>query len=398
MNKAYRYRLFPQEDQLEKLAQTAGCCRFVYNEALAYRKEQYDLGTKVSGFDLIKRLPELKLQFPWLKEVPATSLQKAIADLESAYQNFFRRVKQGKTPGFPKFKVKHKSKQAFNLKWDNFSSKRANYFKCIWYNDQSNWIRLAKMGWFRLEMHRDLPENGIIKSATISKDTDGWYVSFLIELPDTASTVSPEDAIKSSVGIDFGLKSFLTLSNGKEIKSPRFYHKAEKKLKRYQRALSRKTKDSQNRLKARQQIANLHLKIRNQRKDYLRKLAYNLSMSYALITIEDLNIQGMVRNHRLAKSVITSGWSMFTKFLDEKCLETGSHLIKANRWFASSRIIYETGEYRPQLQLGCRWLTDYNGTKIHRDINAAKNIDYWGQHLLTTGEELDTKGYLALYS
>ncbi|MCW6598614.1 RNA-guided endonuclease InsQ/TnpB family protein, partial [Yersinia ruckeri] len=257
---------------------------------------------------------------------------------------------------------------------------------------------LGKMGWFRLEMHRDLPENGIIKSATISKDTDGWYISFLMELPEEPAKIHPEDAVKNSVGIDFGLKSFLTLSNGLEIKSPQHYHKAERKLKRYQRSLSRKTKGSNNRLKAQSKVAALHLKVRNQRKDYLRKLAFRLTNQYGLITIEDLNIQGMTKNHRLAKSVITSGWYLFTKFLEEKCQDLGSYLVKANRWFASSRIIYDTGEYRPNLQLGCRWLIDYQGNQIHRDVNAAKNIDYWGRHLVLTGEELDTKGYLALYS
>ncbi|TPG60035.1 RNA-guided endonuclease InsQ/TnpB family protein [Ewingella americana] len=397
MNKTYRYKLFPRKDQLEKLSQAAGCCRFVYNEALAYRKEQYDLGTNISGFDLIKRLPQLKVVHPWLSEAPATSLQKSVADLDIAYRHFFRRVKQRQTPGFPKFKSKHDQKQSFNLKWDNISSSSATYFGCIWRNKQSNWIRLAKMGWFRLEMHRDLPENAIIKSATVKRDIDGWYISFLLELPELESQPCFEDAVKNSIGIDFGLKSFLTLSNGDEIKSPRHYHKAEKKLKRYQRSMSRKTKGSKNRLKAKQRVAKLHLKIRNQRKDYLRKLAFNLANSYSLITIEDLTIQNMSKNHCLAKSIMTSGWAMFAEFLAEKCLEADSHLIKADRWFASSKIIFDTGEYLPLLQLKHRWLIDCNGAKIHRDINAARNLNYWGQHLISTGEKLSTQAYLKLY-
>ncbi|MCW6598893.1 RNA-guided endonuclease InsQ/TnpB family protein, partial [Yersinia ruckeri] len=166
MNKAYKYRLFPKKCQLERLAQAVGCCRFVYNEALAYRESQYKQGISVSKFDLIKRLPKLKKEFPWLSEAMATSLQKVIGDLDSAYQNFFRCVKQGISANPPKFKTKKNSKQSFNLKWDNISSQFSNYFGCIWKNEQSNWIRLGKMGWFRLEMHRDLPENGIIKSAT----------------------------------------------------------------------------------------------------------------------------------------------------------------------------------------------------------------------------------------
>ncbi|MCW6598666.1 RNA-guided endonuclease InsQ/TnpB family protein [Yersinia ruckeri] len=399
MFKGYKYRLLPNQQQIQKLNQAVGNARFVFNHFLDMKIKTYqETGTAISNNEISAILTQMKKDsdYSWLKETPATSLIESLRNLDVAYRNFFNHNK-----GFPNFKSK-KSKQSFSLAAIDLKNLWQNHH-CLWINPENTkdvQVKLGTLGWFKLNLHRMMPAESKIKCAHISKEANGeWYIAFRIELPLEHPELIPVDtAIQNSIGIDFGLKTFLTLSNGEQIYSPKHYHNSERKLARLQRALSKKANNSNNRLKAKQKVANLHRKIAKQREDYLRKLAYRLASRFDLITIENLNIQGMSSNHKIAKSVVTSGWGLFVKYLQEKCREFGKHLIWTGRWFASSRIIYSTGEYRSKLALSCRTLIDCNGDKIDRDVNAAKNINYWGQHFITTGELLTTKDYLALYS
>ncbi|TPG60129.1 RNA-guided endonuclease InsQ/TnpB family protein [Ewingella americana] len=399
MFKGYKFRLLPNQPQIQKLNQAVGNARFVFNHFLEMKMKTYqETGISISHNDISALLTQMKKDsnYSWLKETPATSLIGSLQNLDAAYRNFFIHNK-----GFPKFKSK-RGKQNFYLSALDLKNSWQNH-QCLWINPENSkdvQVKLGTLGWFKLNLHREMPESGKIKCAHISKEANGeWYIAFRTELQEAyPETIPVEKAIENSIGIDFGLKTFLTLSNGEQIYSPKHYQTSEKKLAKLQRSLSKKTKGSNNSLKTKQKLVNLHRKIANQREDYLRKLAYQLASRFDLITIENLNIQGMSSNHRLAKSVMTSGWAKFVTFLREKCREFGKHLIWTGRWFASSRIIYDTGEYRSNMTLKCRTLTDCHGNQIDRDVNAAKNINYWGQHFITTGELLATKDYLALYS
>lgn len=391
---SFKFKLLPDQAQLQQLAQFAGNCRWAYNEALAFRKAEYAKGIKHSAFDLIKRLPVLKKEHDWLGLAPATSLQQAIFDLESAYQNFF---KHGR--GFPNFKNKQ-DKQSFSINPTDFDlpwKDDGSYANEGW--GKHTWIRLPKIGYMKLKAHREIPEGATKKSATISRNAAGqWFISILTELPDVVDDyIAPEKAVQNSVGIDFGLKSFLTLSNGESVTAFNHYKHAEQQLARLQRKFARKAKGSNNREKLRLRIAKLHLRIANKRKDFLHKLSYQLSQRFDLITIENLNISGMVKNRSLSKAIITQGWSQFVQFLAYKLDRLGKHLVKADRWFASSKLSYYTGEKNDGLTLKDRTWVDSAGNVLDRDVNAAMNLNYVGQHLITTGELLTTKTYQALY-
>lgn len=394
MYRAYKYKLSPTQDQLRQLAQAAGNCRWVYNEALAFREEAYKRGVKVSAYDLIKRLPALKKEYEWLKLGSSQALQQVLLDLDKAYQGFF---KHGR--GFPKFKSKH-GKQSFRI--------MPHEFDLPWTDDGSNaehgwgkhtWIRLPKIGYVKVAEHRFIPEDAEIRHATLSRNAIGqWFISITCKLPDLVDDyIDPEKAAQNSVGIDFGLKSFLTLSNGETVESVNHYRRMEQQLARLQRKFARKAKGSNNREKLRMRIAKLHLRIANLRKDFLHKLSHRLSKTYDLVTVESLNIKGMVKNRCLAKSTITQGWSQFVSYLSYKLDNLGKYLVFADRWFASSRLSYWTGEKSECLTLADRAWTDSDGNVLDRDVNAAMNLDYVGQHFITTGELLTTKGYQALY-
>lgn len=401
MLRVFEYRLVPSKTQRAALAQNAGNARWLYNHFLAQRIEAYkDSGQTLSSYDQIKQLPELKKEFDWLKASESTSLQQVAFNLNMAYQNFFRRVKQGaEAPGFPKFKRKGVR--------DSFRIMNVSSSIRIWNpeEDEEDWgtrwcqIKLAKLGWFKLVYHRPIPEDSKIKNVAVKLHSDGnWYVSVLVEDgQEFPEPINPKQAAKNSIGVDFGLKDFVTLSNGEKVSSPQFYRSSQRKLAKLQRSLSRKANGSKNREKARKRVAKQHFHVAQQRRDFLNKLSYRLVNRFDLITLETLNIQGMSQNQRLSKSILDSGWGMFVSMLRYKAAERGKHLVQADPWFASSQISYYTGERNRELTLADRTWADSAGNLLDRDINAAMNLNYVGQHFITTGELLNTEGYLALY-
>jgi len=370
INKAYTFRLYPNDNQKDLLAQHFGACRFVYNYFLRQRIDYYaaNKGNAKKGLtysDTSKMLTTLKNQpeYVWLKAINAQSLQQSLRHLDVAYNNFFN----NKTK-FPKFKNKH-SKQSF-LAPQHFSI-----------DVQSKLLYLPKFNSIPIVIHRDI--DGVMKSITISKSSSGkYFASILCELDIDVKQKQQGDTI----GIDLGIKSFIVTSTGETIDAPKFLRKSELKLKRLQRLLSRKQKGSNRRNKAKIKVACVHDKITNQRKDFLHKLSHKLVSESQAIFVEDLNVKGMLANHKLAKSIADSGWSEFIQQLKYKSNWNGVYFGQVDRFFPSSKRCNNCGWINTSLSLKDReWTCRECNTIIDRDNNAAKNILQFGLLQSTEG-------------
>ncbi len=371
IQKTFRYRLEPTRDQGQIFARFAGCCRYVFNMALAARKMAYEQAGKTLSFvDQCRSLTELKKAggTAWLAEVHSQVLQQALKDLDAAYQHFFRRVKQGEAPGFPRFKKK-------GIK-DSF-----RYSQGIKVRDSH--VYLPKIGWVRFRNSR--PIEGKIQQATVKRDGDHWFVCFSCEIgvPDP---VHPSD---SAVGIDLGVVSFASLSDGTQIEPLGSFRKHEARLAQTQRKLSRKRKGSRNRSRLRATVHRLQAHIANARKDFLHKLSTTLCKNHALIVVEDLNVKGMSasasgtaekpgRNVQaksgLNKSIQDQGWSMFRSMLEYKAKWLGGQVVAINP-ANTSRACPACGEVdadnrKTQTEFRCV----HCGHSDQADVNAARNI------------------------
>jgi len=365
---AYRYRLDPTAEQAKLLLQFSGARRFIWNWALNRKKEHYQKTGKTLGYnELCKELTVLKQQpaTAWLREMNAQSLQQSLRDLEQAYQQFFRRVRRGdKKKGFPTFKSKKTDPPRFRMPQDV----KVRYADSV--------ISVPKIGDIKAIIHR--PLGGVTKSATCKREACGhWYISLVVE-----QQIAPkaDRVVETHVGIDVGLKSLMTRSDGETIKNPRWYHTRTRKLAQAQRSLMRKQKGSRNRSKARVVVARLHQKIRNQRSDLLHKLSTNLVHLFDLISIEDLNVHGLAKT-KLSKSVLDAGWGMFRSMLTYKADRQGAYLIAIGRFFPSSKICSVCGLINVDLTLADRDWTCSCGVRHDRDLNAARNIDREGLRL-----------------
>ena len=285
MLKAYKYRIYPNNEQKIQIAKTFGCCRFVYNQTLAYRKEVYEKEKKsVSKADCNNYCNrQLKKEYEWLKEVDKFALTNAIYNMDAAYQKFFK-----EHTGYPKFKSKHDNHKSYTT---NFTNGNITVdFGC-------NRVKLPKLKGVKAKLHRNFI--GQIKSATISQVPSGkYYVSILVE---TEHVELPH--INQNTGIDLGIKELCITSAGKKYENPKIIRKYEKKLVKLQRQLAHKEKRSQNYCKTKKKIALCHEKITNTRKDYLHKMSHEIISENQVIVSEDLQIKNMVKNHRLAKSI-----------------------------------------------------------------------------------------------
>lgn len=358
MLKAYKYRIYPNNEQKVQIAKTFGCCRFVYNQMLAYRKEFYEQKKKsVSKTDCNNYCNrELKKEYEWLKEVDKFALTNAIYNMDCAYQKFFK-----EHAGYPKFKSKH----------DNHKSYTTNYTNGNISVDFANGeIKLPKLKTVRAKLHRNFA--GQIKSATISQVPSGkYFVSVLVE------TEHEEIAhTKGEVGLDLGIKDLCITSDGKKFENPKTIRKYEKKLAKLQRQLAHKEKGSNNYYKARRQIALCHEKITNARKDYLHKISYEVISENQVIVSENLQIKNMVKNHHLAKAISDVSWYELTRQLEYKAAWNGRKYVKIDTFFASSQICCACGYQNPSTKdLSVRkWVCPICGAEHDRDINAAKNI------------------------
>ena len=355
MIKSFKYKLLPTDDQRNQLIQIGGSCRWLYNYMLNLNIEKYDLEKKfLFKYDMIMLLPNLKQEYEFLNQVPGMSLQQKCMDLDV---NINRVFKSGF--GFPKFKLKHNLSDSFRIPQCNGHI-----------NPKRKQIKIPKIGWINCIKHR--PLQGKLKSITIKQEDDHWYCVCLCEISDIEkiTTVKQEDII----GIDLGLIDFAITSDGEVFKTQKFYRKKQKKLARLQRKLSKKQKGSKNREKARKKLNKLHKKIANQRKDFTHKISNQITKDYLIIGVEDLNIQGMKQNRKLAKSISDQGWSMFLAQLNYKTKQIGGDLIKIDRWAPSTKTCSCCGN-KQILTLDQRTFICANcDNKMSRDINAAINI------------------------
>jgi putative transposase len=356
----YRYRIEPTAAQQVQLVSFAGARRWVWNWALARKQAHYQATNERLTYNaLAAELTVLKQQpeTAWLKEIDSQLLQQALRDLDTAFKNFFARRAR-----YPRFKSRKRDALRFRIPQRVTVTERG--------------INVPKIGRIVARIHRPLV--GTTKSATFKQAPDGhWYVCFVVEQHVPART---ERAITSHVGIDVGLKDFAVLSTGKRIPNPRYFRTQEKKLRRAQRALSRKAHGSRNRAKARTQVARIHQNIRNQRNDFLHKLSRQWVDSYDLISIEDLNTHGLART-KLAKSVLDAGWSSLRQMLTYKVDWYDKHLMTIGRFYPSSRLHRLCGAINHELTLSDRLWVCACGATLDRDLNAAQNIDAEGLRL-----------------
>ena len=371
MEYSYKFRLYPNRKQETQMLRTFGCCRFVFNHYLADRIETYkETGKSPTRFEQDRNLTVLKKQeeTSWLREVDATALQSSLRDLDDAYQNFFRRVKHGEKPGFPRFKSKHDHRQSYKS-------------KCVGTNIKvlDKAIQLPKLGAVKCRISKEV--KGRILSATVSRNPSGKY---FVALCCTDAEVAALPRTGSVIGIDMGIRDFAVSSDGIAYENHKYLAKSEKKLAKLQRQLSRKAKGSRNRDKARLQIARLHEHISNQRKDMLHKLSAQLLKENDVICIEDLASKNMIKNHKLANSIQDASWGEFRRQLEYKAEWYGKKVVVIDRFFPSSQLCCKChGIWSGTKDLSVRkWTCPVCGHTHDRDRNAAINILNEGLRLL----------------
>lgn len=358
MLKAFKYRIYPSQEQQTVIHKTFGCVRFVYNYYLNKKIKLYKNEAKsLSKIDCNNHCNRtLKDEFQWLREVDKCSLTNSIYNLDSAYQKFFK-----EKVGFPKFKSKHNNRKSYTTNWSNNN---------IDVDFKNNKVKLPKLKWVNAKIHRLF--QGQIKSATISVTPSGkYFVSILVDVHIVALPNST-----NMIGFDLGISEFIVDSNNNHIDNPKTLYRYEQKLAKLQRKLSKKQKGSKNGNKARIKVARLHEKISNIRKDFLHKLSSQIINENQVIISEDLQVKNMIKNHSLAKAISDVSWGEFTRQLEYKSKWYGRTYHKIDRWFASSQTCGNCGFVNKQIKLLSirKWECNECGITHHRDENAAKNI------------------------
>ncbi|XZN88853.1 MAG: RNA-guided endonuclease InsQ/TnpB family protein [Microcoleus sp.] len=362
MKARYRYRFYPTDQQKQSLAQLFGCVRVVWNDALALCK-QSEKNPKSADLQkqVITQAKQTK-ERAWLSEVSVVPLQQSVADLETAFKNFFDSCKgkrKGRKVGYPKFKKKTNIQSA-RLTLRGFSMK------------EDGGVYLAKIGTVKPIWSRALPSEP--SSVTVIKDcANRYFLSFVVEInPDIV------EAKNHSIGIDLGIKTFAVMSNGAQAESPS-YKKLDRKIRQLQKKLARQQKDSKRRNKTRTQIAKLHNQISDTRKDFLHKLSTKIVNENQVIVLEDLNVSGMLKNRKLSKAISQQGWYEFRALCEAKSEKFGKEFRVISRWEPTSQVCADCGFKWGKLDLSIRELICLNcGTHQDRDLNAARIIQKVG--------------------
>ena len=357
MLRAFKYRMYPNKEQIIKFHEHFGACRYIYNWALEYKIRTYkEESESISHFALNKEITELKQSKKWLQEVNSQSLQGSTLNLDNAFKKFFREKK-----GFPRFKSKKNPLQSFNVP--------QNYKVDF----EKGKVYLPRIGWIKTKLHRTF--TGKQQTATVSMTSTGkYYISILI---DDGEPVPDKQSLNESntLGIDLGIKHFLVTSDGFKVDNPRYLKENLKKLKREQRKLSRKQKGSNNRGKQRLKVARKHEKVSNIRGDFLHKLSSRLVRENQAICLETLNIQGMLKNKKVAQHISDVGWYSFIKKIKYKAERRGKSIFRIGMFEPSTKICHSCGYHNNSLKLKDRiWTCPDCGTVHDRDINAAINI------------------------
>ena len=371
MLRAYKYRIYPTDEQKVLFAKTFGCCRFVYNWALNLRIEAYKSDKRTVPYKEIQdcMVNELKAEHDWLKEVNSQSLLYSLRNLETAYTNFFRNTK---AVGFPRFKSR-KSRQSFLCP----QHCRVDF--------ERGTITIPKAKDIPAVLHRKF--RGAVKTVTVSMTPSGKYFASVLVDTSIQELQAAEPQEKTTVGIDLGVKSLVVCSDGRTFENPKNLQRSLHRLAMLQKRLSRKQKGSANRDKARVKIARLQEHISNCRKDNLHKITHTLTHDSQVRTIcmEDLNVKGMQRNHHLVQAVVDASFGMFLTMLEYKCRWYGVNLIKIDRFAPSSKTCGKCGHIYNGLKLSERsWTCPECGTHHDRDFNAACNIKDFGLKALPT--------------
>jgi putative transposase len=374
VNRAFRYRAEPEPEQKEKFLRFAGARRFIFNRGLELRTITFqNEGKTISYFEQNNELTRLKKlpETAWLKEIHSQVLQQGLKDLDRGFQNFFRRVKKGEKPGYPKFK-KRGVRDSFR------------YPQGVKIEDDK--VFLPRIGWVKFRKTRDI--QGTIKETTIIQEGEHWYICFSCEWEIPTPLQAPIDE-KRAVGIDVGIHRFATLAHGTtndriEIKNPKFLKKLLPRLRYLSRRLSKKTKKSKNRLKARIKLSKLHARIRNLRKDFVQQLSAEMIKNHDIFCIENLDISHLLQESPkgLARAIADAGWRSFLHCLKYKAQERGKHIVEVGRYFASS----QSCSHCRQLQKMPLSIREYDcpncGLKIDRDYNSAIVLKAAGMSVL----------------
>jgi putative transposase len=369
---AYKFRLYPTRKQVQALTWTLDRCRELYNAALQERRDAYRMaGKHITYYDQANQLPDIKTIREEYRDIHSQVLQDVLRKADKAFKAFFARCKRGAIPGFPRYKGKGH--------FDSFTYPQGGYSLT-----HANRVCLSKIGSIKVKLHREI--KGSIKTCTVKREGEDWYVVFACEVE-----AEPLEVCEEAVGIDLGLLHFATLSDGSTKENPRYYRHAEKKLERLQQSLSRKKRGSTRRRKAVKQVAKAHRKVANQRKDFLHKASHSLINSDGLIVFEELQPANMSKRPKpkqdeqgdsipngaatkggLNKSIVDAGWAMFQQFCTYKAANAGRDVLFVNPRY-TSQICSGCGQVRKK-ELSERWHSCECGTELDRDHNAAINI------------------------
>lgn len=386
---AHKIALQPNASQCEYFAKACGIARLAYNWGLAEWRRQYEAGEKPSAYGLSKQLNAIKReQFPFMYEVTKRAPQQALLDLGDAFKHFFRRIKNGENPGYPRFKKKgvHDSFRAEDGAPAGQSAVEVDEKR----------IKLPKIGWVRMRQSVRFP--GQIKQVIVSRTADRWYAAILIDTDQLPHTRKNHGVC----GVDLGVTSLAVISDGRVIEGPKPHTTLLRRLRKLNKALARSKRykgedgrmhDSNRRKEVKRKLARLHARIANIRTDALHKLTTDLVLNHDVIGIEDLNVRGMVRNKHLARSITDQSFGEFRRQLEYKAAWYGSTVVVADRFFPSSKTCSQCGAVKETLSLSERVYRCECGAEIDRDLNAAINL----KHVAAShAETLNARGEMAL--
>jgi putative transposase len=350
----YQYRLYPTKKQIRLLNQVLDECRWLYNHLLEQRKTSWEQKKKsLSLYDQINTFPKLKVERESLSLVHSQVLQNVAVRIDLAFQAFFRRVQSGEKPGYPRFRGKER--------YDSFTFPQSG-FEVV-----KEGLRLSKVGVVPVVLHRKI--KGTLKTLNIRRSPTGkWYASFACEFEP-----KPMRQSKSQIGIDVGLESFATLSNGEQVAPPNFFRQDEKALAKAQRKLSKAEKGSRERCKRKKIVSRIHERIAFRRKNFAHQLSRKLVNRFGFIAVEDISVNRMLHNHCLSKSISDAAWSRFLQHLSYKAAYAGREFVKVNPAYTSqdcSRCGHREEKFLGQREHRCSCC----GYVTHRDHNAAQNI------------------------